>query len=1222
MSFSEAGGIITQTGTDTNLSGLSGISGVTVYNNIYILNNVFLRVEGSLSFNGMDERIVFVSGDDSGTGLNFMSIYVHDGASLTITCDRGVQFAGFVERTVFAPVVDFGTRLISATSGSTTDYDTGRKFISSHPNSAVNLSGVFVAENSEASGIMSALTGNTTLTDFKFITKAKANQNHQYSFEGVVTLTNVELIGGSLVDRGGTYTFDGFTSGECNFGFLFGGAVVSDKSVTVSNLSTYNVANFDVSINMAGTNSQGVVFLKNSEKSSNETTYAFIDDDGFSAVVFQSEITFNFVDIEGFPADASVFARDTNNGARNGTIIVPDGTDINTNSNRIYSGSTVAGTISFEPYTAFVTKISGIPNIDNRGDSNSSNLVFTYYAYGYVISQATPELIGLGSKTANITLLPDFSITAPDRTTVDAYPITVNLVGIELTLTGNGATLQTLTTEQFYDLCAVYLEDNLSGQSQTFVARSGRILDARALDVTLDYITFDPDDLIETSGTVTLTNGSTASFFDSTQDSSLSEINGSFIRVYGSEADRDARVNAIFEGTRYNFLFSTVPSNPVHLWVTQGNTELPSTTPITLVQGENIVDFGTAGVLASQGDTLVSINTQLGYINRQIFIDTTLVTDGDGSNERPFNNLTSAIALSVTTGIRVFAVASNAPLVIDQTIQGFSFVGNGYFVDLNNQDISACGFRGAVVEGEGNISAPSGYVRFVDCILGFNSAGASSCTLPAGLFNDCLLQNVTLNTNDIYGFIDCASNVAGGGAPTFDLGLGISILEVYFRRWSGGLNVSNVEAGDTMSIDGTSGGTITINGTGGLVDIRGVFKSVVDNSGGSVDVISTAVINRTGLATESKQDIILTDISSLNDPSLTEIVDGVWDEPLTGANHNDPTSAGRRLRQASAWLSVEGQVIGTPTTTTVQTDIAQTTSSFYADQLFVFTSGALAGQARIIVSYDGTTKTFTFDEPLTFAPSATDEFAVFANHIHPLSQIKAEVDQSLIDYDGPTKAELDAAEANIISEIDANEVKIDLIETKAQADTRQTALIAEHDATQSAIAGITGINETQFHAYLDSYTNKGNWQADISGLATQLSVNNLNDLSTSDIDARLTAYGSPTLTEMTAAFTEIKGAGWTTTDTLEAIRDAITTSGTSPADIWSYVSRTLTAGTKDAEIDAILEDTSITIPSLINDISPEYVQEIIGVISQDENVSGIIEDEKNINAILEDEELL
>lgn len=49
-------------------------------------------------------------------------------------------------------------------------------------------------------------------------------------------------------------------------------------------------------------------------------------------------------------------------------------------------------------------------------------------------------------------------------------------------------------------------------------------------------------------------------------------------------------------------------------------------------------------------------------------------------------------------------------------------------------------------------------------------------------------------------------------------------------------------------------------------------------------------------------------------------------------------------------------------------------------------------------------------------------------------------------------ADVTASETNIITEIDANEVKIDALETKAQADTRQTALIAEHDATQLAIA--------------------------------------------------------------------------------------------------------------------------------------------------------------------------
>ena len=97
------------------------------------------------------------------------------------------------------------------------------------------------------------------------------------------------------------------------------------------------------------------------------------------------------------------------------------------------------------------------------------------------------------------------------------------------------------------------------------------------------------------------------------------------------------------------------------------------------------------------------------------------------------------------------------------------------------------------------------------------------------------------------------------------------------------------------------------------------------------------------------------------------------------------------MRQASAWLSVEGQVIGTPTTTSIQTDVTETTSNFYADQTFIFTSGSLQGQARIITSYDGSTKTFTFDEGFTSALAVSDEFAVLSDHVHSLSQINTEV---------------------------------------------------------------------------------------------------------------------------------------------------------------------------------------------------------------------------------------
>ena len=53
--------VITATGTENSISGLSGLTGVTAYGNVYVLDNVFLRVEGNLSFNGYTERIVFVN---------------------------------------------------------------------------------------------------------------------------------------------------------------------------------------------------------------------------------------------------------------------------------------------------------------------------------------------------------------------------------------------------------------------------------------------------------------------------------------------------------------------------------------------------------------------------------------------------------------------------------------------------------------------------------------------------------------------------------------------------------------------------------------------------------------------------------------------------------------------------------------------------------------------------------------------------------------------------------------------------------------------------------------------------------------------------------------------------------------------------------------------------------------------------------------------------------
>lgn len=116
------------------------------------------------------------------------------------------------------------------------------------------------------------------------------------------------------------------------------------------------------------------------------------------------------------------------------------------------------------------------------------------------------------------------------------------------------------------------------------------------------------------------------------------------------------------------------------------------------------------------------------------------------------------------------------------------------------------------------------------------------------------------------------------------------------------------------------------------------------------------------------------------------LVDLVWDETLTGATHNVPASAGRRLRS-----------VGDATSGTVN-DASATTTSFvstltgahdghFEDQTLFFTSGSLDGMSRIITTYISATKVVTFDEPLPVAPGNGDGFDINPVHVHTKSQI-------------------------------------------------------------------------------------------------------------------------------------------------------------------------------------------------------------------------------------------
>jgi hypothetical protein len=112
-----------------------------------------------------------------------------------------------------------------------------------------------------------------------------------------------------------------------------------------------------------------------------------------------------------------------------------------------------------------------------------------------------------------------------------------------------------------------------------------------------------------------------------------------------------------------------------------------------------------------------------------------------------------------------------------------------------------------------------------------------------------------------------------------------------------------------------------------------------------------------------------------------DLVDNVWDEVLTAATHNISTSAGRRLRQTANFAVREETAQGPGTgDNQIQLDAgASAVDGAYDPAIVVIMEGTGAGQSRLILEYDGATKTATVDRNWKINPDATSEFQIVAN---------------------------------------------------------------------------------------------------------------------------------------------------------------------------------------------------------------------------------------------------
>lgn len=223
-------------------------------------------------------------------------------------------------------------------------------------------------------------------------------------------------------------------------------------------------------------------------------------------------------------------------------------------------------------------------------------------------------------------------------------------------------------------------------------------------------------------------------------------------------------------------------------------------------------------------------------------------------------------------------VANGNSITLTATINDFQIgiPGGNWTLALGGQDIGGCDINDAVVSGTATGTTP----HFHNCEI-----GAVTCS-PCVLYHCGFTSTFTVGSAGDYEVLDGHSLVAGASAPVWDMGAAVGATTVSFRRWSGGLTINNMAAGDVVSVDVVSGGTITVNGTGGTVTIRGLCN-VVDGSSGSVTITETSVVNMTKINTEC--DTALTDYapSTLTSTDLSDSLSTYGVSTHTSTDIND-----------------------------------------------------------------------------------------------------------------------------------------------------------------------------------------------------------------------------------------------------------------------------------------------------------------------------------------------
>lgn len=449
MPFSISGAVITQTGTDADLSGLSGIAGVTTSNRLahteYDIGANRLVITGDLTIAaaGTREQLAFRGDVDHDN----VDISVEPGASLTLGTFQAnpldYEFQHFVpaiQEDIDPNAIGFGV-----TNG----------FLSDGEGQPGRRASLWVQGGSTFScyartwNVASFGTGETAVVEIlssQFTFHASA-----YMYGPTVTIVDCTYDTFSFVSPIG---YDNISNNRLTRGGLFtiSSSTPATATYVISNIPDLN----GIELVNSGTNNASLATATNiavNLETGTDQTYSVLASREWD-IFLRREIGFTALDAGGTPLeDTRVFYQGA---VGTETVVDVDSAGRFEFTFEFATRQAIGGTI--QPYT-FFTK---------NGDETEDLIDVRAIEYSSaILNNLDVSLRGLERLELGLSLLPDFDITESDRSVVDAYT-TID------------------TAEQLYDVAKAFLVDNYAGEDETFISRTGNMIDAGALDVVID----------------------------------------------------------------------------------------------------------------------------------------------------------------------------------------------------------------------------------------------------------------------------------------------------------------------------------------------------------------------------------------------------------------------------------------------------------------------------------------------------------------------------------------------------------------------------------------------------------------------------------------------------------------------------------------------------------------------------------------------------------------